>query len=82
MQGQSFENQDLSDADFSGSDIREVNFSGAILRNTDFTNVKAGLRRRTNIYYVLLICLIALLSSSGAIITPGIFRNTLGNQFF
>lgn len=45
LQGQSFRNQDLTEANFSHADIRGTDFTNATLVGADFSYAKAGLQR-------------------------------------
>jgi uncharacterized protein YjbI with pentapeptide repeats len=46
LQGQSFRDRDLSDADFSGANIRGTDFTDAILKGVIFDRADAGLQKR------------------------------------
>ena len=63
LRGCNFKNQELSGADFSGCDIRGANFSGANLTEMKFEGAKAGLRKRS-VIFLLLVALVLIVIAS------------------
>ena len=64
LRGCNFKNQDLSGADLSGCDIRGANFSGANLTEAKFEKAKAGLRKRSAIFLLLVALILIDLSEN------------------
>jgi len=62
LQGRSFKNQVLTEANFSDADIRGANFTNAILIGVNFSRVKAGLQHRWRICLLINSLLLAILS--------------------
>ena len=62
FRGESFKDEDLSNADFSDADLRSTDFTGAILTGANFTGAKCGLQRRWLILLTALCSLLAAIS--------------------
>ena len=82
LRGANFKGQNLSEADFSGADIYSTNFMNANLRGANFAKTQAGLQLRWAIVQLLLVSVIAVVSSFVQGIPGWILPSYLDNSSF